>query len=238
MLLSGFFNAIKSCPIMPDGSPNAPDIEAALRHLAATDAVMAELINQYDPYPARWGNSTDSLLTALGRAIFYQSVSISSANAVFQRFQRLYPERPFPTAVALLQTPDQQLKQTGLSGSKVGFLKNVARAVLDGLPELNDLRSMDDETIIRLLTQIKGIGRWTVQMVLIFQLHRLDVLPTGDLGLRAAIRELYHLDQLPQPKTVAAIGQQWQPYRTIATWYLWQSRGAAARDLLQAWSRE
>jgi DNA-3-methyladenine glycosylase II len=221
---------------MPDRSLTSANLDEALRYLAATDSVLAELIDQYAAYPMQWSRSTDTLLSALSRAIFYQSVSIPSANAVFQRFLRLYPEMRFPTATELCQTPDHQLKQTGLSGAKVVFLKNVARAVLTGLPELDDLQTLNDETIIRLLTQIKGIGPWSVQMVLIFQLKRLDVLPTGDLGLRAAIRDLYGLDQLPQPKLVADRGEAWRPYRTVATWYLWQSRGAAARDLLQAWS--
>lgn len=199
---------------------------------------MAELIRQYSPYSVQANAPTGTMLSALSRAIFYQSVSIPSANAVFQRFLQLYPEAQFPSATAILQTPDAGLKQIGLSGAKVAFLKNVASAVQTGLPDLDDLQTMDDEAIIRLLTQIKGIGRWTVQMVLIFQLKRLDILPTGDLGLRSAIRDLYQLDQLPQPRVVEAMGGAWQPYRTVATWYLWQSRGAAARTLLQAWSQE
>nr|MBA3924467.1 DNA-3-methyladenine glycosylase 2 family protein [Nostocaceae cyanobacterium] len=106
---------------------------------------------------------------------------------------------------------------------KVLYIKDLAQKVLHGLPALVELETMDDEEIIQTLTPVKGIGRWTVQMLLMFRLHRLDVLPVDDLGIRAAVRRVYNMTELPDKKTLEKMGQDWQPYRTIASWYLWRS---------------
>ncbi|MHC5862678.1 DNA-3-methyladenine glycosylase family protein [Nostoc sp.] len=113
--------------------------------------------------------------------------------------------------------------RAGVSGSKVLYLKDLAQKVMEGLPTLEELQTMDDESIIETLTPIKGIGRWTVQMLLMFGLHRQDVLPVDDLGIRAGIRRVYGLAELPKKKTVEDLGQMWKPYRSIASWYLWRS---------------
>jgi DNA-3-methyladenine glycosylase II len=118
------------------------------------------------------------------------------------------------------------LRTAGLSRSKVTYIKDLAQRIEAGLPSLEDLQALDDEAIAQILTQIRGIGRWSVQMLLIFRLSRLDVLPTDDLGVRAAIQKLYGLDALPDKKAVEQIGQLWKPYRSIATWYLWRSLDA------------
>ena len=115
------------------------------------------------------------------------------------------------------------LRNVGISRQKVGYLKDLASKVLSGLPTLEELEVMDDESIIKILTQVKGIGRWSVQMLLIFRMNRCDVLPVDDLGVRAGIRKLYNLDELPDPKTIERLGQRWKPYCTIASWYIWRS---------------
>ncbi len=115
------------------------------------------------------------------------------------------------------------MRGVGISRPKVVYLKDLAQKILDGLPTLTELEAMEDEAIIKTLTQVKGIGRWTVQMLLIFRLHRWDVLPVDDLGIRSGIRRVYSLPELPDKKTVQQIGIRWQPYCTIASWYMWRS---------------
>lgn len=115
------------------------------------------------------------------------------------------------------------MRQAGISRSKILYLKDLAQKVLDSLPSIAQLETMDDESIIKTLTQVKGIGRWSVQMLLIFRLHRPDVLPLDDLGVPSGIRRVYNLKELPKQKTVEKLGQQWKPYRTIASWYWWRS---------------
>ncbi|NEQ27950.1 MAG: DNA-3-methyladenine glycosylase 2 family protein, partial [Microcoleus sp. SIO2G3] len=133
-----------------------------------------------------------------------------------------------------LATPDETLRAAGLSRSKILYLKDLAANVQSGLPTLADLEAEDDETIIRTLTPIKGIGRWTVQMLLMFRMHRWDVLPVDDLGIRAAMKRYYGLDDLPDRKTAERIGQPWKPYRTIACWYLWRSLDLPAEPVSSA----
>jgi DNA-3-methyladenine glycosylase II len=123
----------------------------------------------------------------------------------------------------LLNTPDDVLRSAGISRSKIVYMKDLSQKVLDGLPTLDELEHMDDDTIISILTSVKGIGRWTVQMLLIFRLHRWNVLPVDDLGVRAGVRKVYQLAELPDKKTVTQLGEKWQPYCTIAAWYLWRS---------------
>jgi len=111
----------------------------------------------------------------------------------------------------------------GISRPKISYIKDLAHHASDGLPTLEELEVMDDESIIKTLTRIKGVGRWTVQMLLIFRLNRWDVLPVDDLGVRAGIRKLYNLEALPDRKTTERFGQKWKPYCSIASWYLWRS---------------
>jgi DNA-3-methyladenine glycosylase II len=133
---------------------------------------------------------------------------------------QLYPEPP--CALDILNTPDELLRTAGISRPKIAYLKDLA-TWLPNFPSLEELSDWDDETIISTLTQVKGIGRWTVQMLLIFRLHRWDVLPTEDLGIRSAMRRLYDLPDLPSKKAMLELAMPWQPYRTVASWYLWRS---------------
>lgn len=217
---------------------------AVIDWLKQADPTLIPLIEQYAPYPFRTQpdqdnpdqDNQDDVFSGLAKAILYQSISIKAANTVYARLLQLYPAQSLPGAIDLLNTPEATLQSIGLPLFKVRYLQALAQASLAGLPTLEQLSLLEDEAIIRLLTPIKGIGRWSVQMLLIFQLKRLDVLPVADLGIRAAIRDLYHLKALPDKLEVEAIGAKWQPYRTVACWYLWQSRDEAARNLLQAWS--
>lgn len=166
---------------------------------------------------------TGDLFNCLAEAILYQQLSGKAAATIHGRFLQLYPPAANPTAEDILNTGDEALRSIGISRSKVIYLKDLAQHCLNGLPSIEQLEDMEDETIIQVLTPIKGVGRWTVQMLLIFRLHRWNVLPIDDLGIRTAVRQVYGLADLPDRKTVDRLGQPWHPYRTIATWYLWRS---------------
>ncbi len=196
--------------------------ESALAALKQSDAILANVIDQVGACTLEQEQQTGDLLSGLCESILYQQLSGKAAATIHRRFLALYPDKP-PTAQAILGTPDDAMRGAGVSRSKIIYLKDLAQKVLNGLPALTELEAMDDETIIQTLTQVKGVGRWTVQMLLIFRLHRWDVLPVDDLGIRAGIRRVYSLAELPDKKTVERMGQPWKPYRTIAAWYLWRS---------------
>ncbi|MBD2384179.1 DNA-3-methyladenine glycosylase family protein [Cylindrospermum sp. FACHB-282] len=187
------------------------------------DPILGSVIEQVGDCQLDQVQPTGDLFFSLSRAILYQQLSGKSAAAIHRRFLELYAEQPFPTPEAILNTPDEMLRGVGISRPKVVYLKDLAQKIIDGLPTLAELEVMEDEAIIQTLTQVKGIGRWTVQMMLIFRLHRPDVLPVDDLGVRSGIRRLYALPELPDKKTVEHFGLKWKPYCTVASWYLWQS---------------
>ncbi|MCL1466840.1 DNA-3-methyladenine glycosylase family protein [Argonema galeatum] len=199
------------------------DYAIALSTLKQSDPILATLIERVGACQLYEVQLSGDLLFSLSRSIFYQQLSTKAATTIHRRFLQLYPDTPFPSALDILNTPDEVLRGVGISRPKILYLKNLAQKVLDGLPTLAFFEEMDDESIIQTLTPLKGVGRWTVQMLLIFRLHRLDVLAVDDLGIRAGIRRLYNLAELPDKKTVERFGQKWQPYRSIASWYLWRS---------------
>ncbi|MBW4522382.1 MAG: DNA-3-methyladenine glycosylase [Scytolyngbya sp. HA4215-MV1] len=199
------------------------DYEIAIATLKQADPQLATVITRVGACTLHQAQQNGDLLATLTKSILYQQLSGKAAATIHRRFLQLYPDRPFPTAEDILNTPDAVIRSAGVSGSKVLYIKDLAQRVLDGLPALAELEAMEDEAIVQTLTAVKGVGRWTVQMLLIFRFHRWDVLPAEDLGIRNGIRLLYNLPELPNKKTVEAIGKPWQPYRTIAAWYLWRS---------------
>ncbi|MDX2230760.1 MAG: DNA-3-methyladenine glycosylase 2 family protein [Leptolyngbyaceae cyanobacterium bins.349] len=198
------------------------DYTVAIATLKAADPILATVIDQVGACQLAQSQQTGDLLASLAKAILYQQLSGKSAAAIHRRFLELYPGQCL-TAIEMLETPDDVLRSVGISRQKILYLKDLAHHVQTGLPSLDVLATMDDEAIIQTLTPIKGIGRWTVQMLLIFRLHRWDVLPHDDFGIRSAIQKLYQLPELPNKKTVETYGIPWQPYRAIACWYLWRS---------------
>ncbi len=193
--------------------------QETIDYLATTDLFLAQLIEQHGICQLGVIQPQSSLFEALAWAIISQQISTKAAHKIYQRFSSLYCLE----ASIILQIPEEQLQSIGISRYKVSYLKNLAQHIESGLPTLTELEKMNNDEIIQTLTSIKGIGVWTVQMLLIFRLHRLDILPSGDLGIRQAIKKLYNLPELPSPKIVEAMGQKWTPYRTIASWYLWRS---------------
>jgi DNA-3-methyladenine glycosylase II len=197
------------------------DYSIAITTLKQADPILGAVIDRVGECALNQEASTGDLLDSLARSIIYQQLSGKAAGTIHRRFLQLYPEAL--TTEMILATPDEQLRSAGLSRSKALYIKDLALRIQAGLPAIAELEDLDDESIIRLLTQVKGIGRWTVQMLLIFRMHRWDVLPVDDLGIRSGIRRVYQLDELPDKKTVEQLGQAWKPYRTIASWYLWRS---------------
>jgi DNA-3-methyladenine glycosylase II len=159
---------------------------------------------------------------SLVRSIMYQQLAGSAADAIHRRFVQIY-NGEFPSPSVLAATSDAQLRAVGLSGRKVEYLKGLASNVAAGNLDLASLSVMEDEKVIEQLTALRGIGRWTAEMFLIFCLGRPDVLPVGDLGLQRAIQRIYSLRKLPTPERIEKIARPWRPYRSIATWYLWKS---------------
>jgi 3-methyladenine DNA glycosylase/8-oxoguanine DNA glycosylase len=164
--------------------------------------------------------------TALAEAIVHQQVSMKAAATIFGRLRRALGGRAALDPGRLLRARPDQLRAAGLSRQKAGYLRDLAEKTLSGALQLERLERMDDEQVIRQLTRVKGIGRWSAEMYLIFRIGRLDVLPTDDLGLRKGAQQLYNLRQLPTAATLGRLARPWVPFRTIATWYLWRSLDA------------
>jgi DNA-3-methyladenine glycosylase II len=162
-------------------------------------------------------------LTALVGSIVSQQLSTKAASTIFQRFLALFPEGEALTGVGIAGLDDSALRGVGLSGQKVGYLRDLCARMADGRLNLDELEAMEDEAIIERLTSVKGFGRWTAQMFLMFRLHRPDVLPVGDLGIVNAVQRLYGLRKRPDEKRLTKISEPWRPYRSVACWYLWQT---------------
>ena len=157
----------------------------------------------------------------LVESIISQQLATSAADAIFKRFKDLYPK--FPTASDILATRKSKLRTVGLSSMKIEYLKDLAKHVEEGRLNMRTISRMSDEDVIIHLTQVKGIGRWTAEMFLIFSLGRQDIFPVGDLALRKGVQMLFSLPEMPKPKEAEKFGQRWKPHRTAATWYLWKS---------------
>jgi DNA-3-methyladenine glycosylase II len=182
------------------------------------DPNLVKIIERIGDYQIKKRNNHFAVLV---ESIISQQLASAAAEAIFGRFKKIYPK--FPTASHILYTKDAKLRSVGLSSMKVEYLKDLARKIEDGKLKIRSLSKMTDDEVIEHLTQVKGIGRWTAEMFLIFSLGRLDVLPTGDLGLRKGVQMAFSLSELPKPKEVEKIGMRWKPYRSVATWYLWKS---------------
>ena len=159
----------------------------------------------------------------LCKSIASQQLSLKAAATIFGRFVALFPDGHIPDAAAIASQSDAALRGVGLSGQKVGYLRDLSARIMDGRLQLDELETLPDEAVIERLTAVKGFGRWTAEMFLMFRLHRPDVLPAGDLGIVTAIQRLYRLRKKPDAKRVLKIGEAWKPYRSVASWYLWQT---------------
>ncbi len=197
------------------------DYSIAIATLKQSDPILATVIDRVGDCTLHQQQQEGDLFFALAESIIYQQLSGKAAATIHRRFLQLYPD--LPTATDILNTPDDVLRGVGLSRSKAVYLKDLAKNILAGLPTLAEIEQLDDEAIIQTLIRVKGIGRWTAQMLLIFRLHRWDVLPVDDLGVRSGMKRVYNLAELPTKKQMEHLATPWQPYRTVASWYLWRS---------------
>lgn len=194
---------------------------AAANHLKRHDPILASVIE-------RWGGCTikphNDYFIALASSIVGQQLSVKVANTIRARLAALGGDH-FPSPQQLVDLPDQALRDIGLSGAKVAYIKNLSQHVIDGRVELGQLPELTNEETIVTLTDVKGVGEWTAHMFLIFCVGRLDVLPIGDLGVRKGAQALYGLTELPTPVELMALAQRngWQGYESVAAWYIWRS---------------
>ncbi|HKG30162.1 MAG TPA: DNA-3-methyladenine glycosylase 2 family protein [Nitrososphaeraceae archaeon] len=191
-----------------------------VKYLSRVDPQLEVVINTVGKYSIRL--RTDAF-QSLVESIIYQQLAGSAASVIYTRFIKYY-NNMMPTPMDIISTSDMELKsKIGLSSKKVQYLKDLATKIAERKLSLDLLTTLSDEKIINQLIQVKGIGRWTAEMFLIFCLGRPDVLPVTDLGIRKAMHNIYSLSELPKPAEMLAIAQPWRPHRTVATWYLWKS---------------
>lgn len=209
---------------------NIDNFQQATRHLARLDEDWARLIEVVEPCTFEAKPEREPY-EALIRAVAYQQLHAKAGNAILAKFIKLFsesdssnlPADKFPTPQQVLAAEFDDLRACGFSGRKIETLKGIAQGALSGLvPSRDDADAMSDEDLIKRLVTLKGIGQWTVEMLLIFTLERMDILPADDFGIAEGYKRLKKLDAAPTRKEIAEIGKAWSPYRTIASWYLWR----------------
>jgi len=190
----------------------------AILHLKKSDPVLAAIIERVGPYRVEYGDPT---FHSLAEAIVYQQLNGKAAVTIFKRFSDLAGTPLTPAGI--LKLTDAQMRSVGLSKQKSSYLKDMAQRAAQGELDFSRLREMTDDEVIEHLTQVKGVGVWTAHMFLMFTLRRPNVLPTGDYGVQNAIRKHYRKRKLPKPAQMEKIAKCWEPYRSVACWYLWKS---------------
>lgn len=208
------------------------NVSKSLKHLRASDATLAALIDRIGPFRLQV-DPTHDVFRALARAIVYQQLHGKAAATILKRVCDLFPQSngragEFFTARDIHRGADDKLRAAGLSQNKLLALRDLAARTLSGeLPDMEALQSMDDEAIVEKLSAVRGIGRWTVQMLLIFRLGRPDVLPVDDFGVRKGFMLAFGQSEMPTPKQLQAYGERWAPWRSVASWYLWRATDQA-----------
>jgi DNA-3-methyladenine glycosylase II len=216
-----FMVARKAKTVVSERDGFCYDPAEALQYLSTVDPTLGRLIERAGPFnlPLR---AMHNPFEALARNIIYQQLHGNAAGAIHGRVLALFGKNKL-SPQDILEASEESLRGAGLSGAKLAALKDLAAKTLDGtVPTLARLRRMDDEEIIEHLTQVRGIGRWTVEMFLIFRLGRADVLPLGDFAVRKGFSLVYDTKELPKPKELLHYGERWRPFRSVASWYMWR----------------
>jgi DNA-3-methyladenine glycosylase II len=195
-----------------------PSRKEILLHFDKNDAVMAQLIRKFGPIKLKRNRN---YFIVLCNAIISQQISVAAAAAITIRFNKLFNGHS-PAPQAVMKLPEIDLRKVGLSKQKVAYLKDLSFHFHKKILRPHRLHHMDNDEVIRQLTGVHGIGRWTAEMFLIFSLNRPNVLPIGDLGLQLALKKLYRMRQLPTVKRMRALGRKWNPLETVGTWYAWR----------------
>lgn len=196
---------------------------AALKHLSAVDPVMKKLIREHGACKIEhkpWRSPFEALVLAVA----HQQLNGTAAGNILARFKKLFPGKRFPKPEDLAKVTDEQIRACGFSFAKIKAIRDIAGKTLNGtIPSSRQIEKMADEEIIERLTEARGVGRWTVEMLLIFKLARPDVLPADDFGVRNGFRVAYKKRGLPKPKVLLKFGARWRPHATTAAWYLWRA---------------
>jgi len=202
---------------------------AAHKHLSIADPVLRRLIREHgkcDLVPEKRRSPFQSLV----QAVAHQQLNGTAANTILTRFKKLFPGRKFPRPEDLAKVTDKQIRACGFSFAKIKSIRDIAEKTLSGVvPSSRRIVKLSDDEIIARLTEIRGVGRWTVEMLLIFQLGRPDVLPAGDFGVRTGFRVAYKKRAMPEPKDLLKFGERWRPHATTAAWFLWCAADAAKK---------
>ncbi|MSO79362.1 MAG: DNA-3-methyladenine glycosylase 2 family protein [Acidimicrobiia bacterium] len=197
------------------------DLDAAAAGLARQHPVFISVMEEAGPPDLRRGRPRRTHFEELARAVCYQQLAGPAARTIHGRFVAIFDGRPTPETV--LATPVDRLRAAGLSGAKTASIRDLADKILSGEVRLTRVGRLSDDEIVEQLTRVRGIGRWTAEMFLMFQLGRLDVWPVDDLGVRKGYAEIYGLAALPAPKELEVLGEAYRPYRSIAAWYCWRA---------------
>jgi DNA-3-methyladenine glycosylase II len=196
---------------------------AIIAHLSRRDPVLRKVIRAHGPCSLVAERGVDPF-AALVRAVAHQQLNGTAAKTILGRFTALFPGRKFPRPGDLAAVSDEQLRAVGFSYAKIASIRDLAARSLDGtIPTSRAIARMADDLIVERLVQVRGVGRWTVEMLLMFRLGRGDVLPADDFGVRNGFRIAYGLDEMPKPKALLAHGERWRPWRSVAAWYLWRA---------------
>ncbi|XWS24371.1 hypothetical protein CRYUN_Cryun28dG0096100 [Craigia yunnanensis] len=195
------------------------EVETAILHLRNADPLLASLI---DLYPLPTFDTFHTPFLALTRSILYQQLAFKAGTSIYTRFIALCGGENGVEPETVLSLTPQQLRQIGVSGRKASYLHDLARKYQTGILSDSAIVNMDDKSLFTMLTMVNGIGSWSVHMFMIFSLHRPDVLPINDLGVRKGVQLLYNLEELPRPSKMDQLCEKWRPYRSVASWYLWR----------------
>jgi 3-methyladenine DNA glycosylase/8-oxoguanine DNA glycosylase len=201
-----------------------PDYKKARLYLMKADPTLGRIIKKVGPCKLHAVAPRDPF-EALAMSIASQQLSTKAADTIFRRFCDLFPPDRRPTPNRVMTMTDEEIRTCGFSRPKVGFIKDLAGHVLDGRLDLAGLKQHPDDEVMRQLVAVKGIGRWTAEIFLMFRLGRPDILPADDLGLMNAVHRAYKLRKRPDPKRLRKMGEAWSPHRSVAAWYLWASLG-------------
>ncbi|KAL3844827.1 hypothetical protein ACJIZ3_002230 [Penstemon smallii] len=195
------------------------EIEFALSHLRTADPSLIPLI---DSHPPPHFETHDPSFVALAKSILYQQLSYKAGTSIYTRFISLFGGEELVRPNSVLALSSQQLKEIGVSGRKASYLYDLANKYDSGILSDDKIVKMDDRSLFTLLSMVKGIGSWSVHMFMIFSLHRPDVLPVSDLGVRKGVQLLYGLEDLPRPSQMEHLCEKWRPYRSVGAWYMWR----------------
>jgi DNA-3-methyladenine glycosylase II len=206
-----------------------PWANEATDFLRSVDPVLAGIMAQVGPLEMAYRRER---FPALVRAIIFQQLAGRAAMAIYERFIKIVGGGRFPTPAQVIEASDEDMRRAGLSRGKMGYIRDLARHVRDGSLNFHRFARMADEEIIADLVRVRGIGRWTAEMFLMFNLRRPDVLPVDDLGFRSAVAKAYGLNPAPTAKELKLMGERWRPYRSAAVWYFWQSTRLVTIDTM------